>query len=121
MSKFYVGQQGVKTKSGIDVVILTTSASSTRPIIGYLNVGDSIADYSRSWTAEGYFHGVYSPCELDLITPKRKITHTIWVNVYEDHADPRETKDQAIRAERIFTERPLILAHPVTFTVEVDE
>jgi len=123
MSKFYVDQEGVITSAGDPVTILSTTAPGTHPIIGYsVGVYGSVNTYC--WTLDGHYFLDKSKCGMNLVAPKRKITRTVWVNVYNDSVSPQETEWQAYKEVSVRKahggNEPLVTAHPVTFTVEVD-
>lgn len=112
--KFKVGQEGVKTRGGHDVRIISVDGSKEYPIVGI--VGN---DKSPScWPISGCHDGEANPSRDDLILPKRKVVRTIYVNVYDGgiltYISERDAKAFAN------LDKVLKIAHPVVIEVEVD-
>ncbi len=86
-----------RTKDGKDVVIFTTTAIRSRPVVGQLG-GDS---YITSWYEDGSYETKgSSPMDLVEVMPK----HVQWVNVYSFGVvacDTREEADKGSSSGRI--------------------
>ncbi len=109
--KFYVGQKGVKTRDGRDVEIVLVDARGIYSIRGYIGEDTHLS----GWLADGKH--TQSLNFRDLILPKRKIEQTVWLNIY---ATTKSCWDDEGIARAAAGPEALIIAHPVTFTVEVD-
>lgn len=110
MSKFTVGQEGVKTRDGSDVRIVCVDAPGIYPIIYIAGVFVLYA------TAEGKYNFDGPNSQYDLILPKRVVKETLYVNVYKHTLYIYRDKDTAETCAMI---NCLKVAHPVTIEVEV--
>jgi len=110
-SKFYVGQEGIKTRDGRDARIICIDANEHQPIVAVVD-----GRWANTYTKTGHYHSDDQESKQDLILPKRTVTHTIYANVYKNRITVHEHEDVA-RDLALCT--CLAVAVPVTVNVEV--
>jgi hypothetical protein len=85
MSKFFVGQQGVKCNNA-KVVILKIDAPGFYPIVGYLDHGDFHGADPHAWTLEGK-HSYLPNMDLELPPITKSFTRDEVAAVVKKSAD----------------------------------